>query len=258
MAYQLSRCEDVSMNKAVVIIAFLLFIVQLNAIDFAPTIGLGATWLEGENLIGDRVSMGFAGGMAVRIGLGERFHLRSELLFIQKGAYNYKLWYYNEHIHEDGSIWYNPRLYKRSFQQDYLNIPVILETDITNNWYTGIGPFFDINISPGWMDNLRISCPGFSEYDYVRLEQDWAGFEWGALLETGYRFDKLWLLRRIDLSLRYQHSFVTNDLWEEYPSYVDDGYWDAPVNSHVHYTSHRHTRKVNHSNLYLILRYWLK
>ena len=60
----------------------------LHGLEYGPVVGLGATWLEGEDLHGDHVNAGFAGGVAARFDLGGRFHLRPELLFVQKSAYS--------------------------------------------------------------------------------------------------------------------------------------------------------------------------
>ena len=239
----------ISLLSAVILITS----ISLSAVEYSPTVGVGCTWLEGEKLHGEHAYIGFAGGFATRFRLNEKLRLRPELMFIQKGAYSHVKWYFVEHVGEDGSTWSNPRTFKRSFQQVYLNIPVFIEMDLSSNWFAAVGPYADINVSPDWMSEYRMTI----DHPYTIYEQEWSDFEWGALVEAGYRFERLWFLRKVDLSLRYQHSFTNNDIWEKFPSYIDEPYGDVPPGTDINYTAHEHVKTVNHGNLYLLLRCWL-
>ncbi len=239
-------------------VIMLLSIGTIFAFDYGPVLGSGATWLEGGELHGHHIREGFTGGVTTRFDLGYGLRLRQELIYIQKGARSFKKWSYVYETNSEGTDgeWSNTRTYSKGFRQEYLSLPIVLEIDTYKGFFTGLGVFGDINVSPSWMNNYMESG---GPYEWTLYEQEWAAFEWGALIEIGYRVDRFYSMEDFDISLRYQHNFTRNNLKEVYPSWVEDGYMNdhSGTNTQYIYTAYEHEKSVNHGNIYLMIQYWL-
>ena len=243
------------MSKTYFGVFMLLAVGTIFAFDYGPVLGSGATWLEGGELHGHHIRAGFSGGVTTRFDLGYGLRLRQELIYIQKGARNFKKWSYVYETNYEGTDgeWTNTRTYSKGFRQEYLSLPIVLEIDTYKGFFTGLGVFGDINVSPSWMNNTMEDGPKYRTI----FEQDWAAFEWGALIEVGYRIDQILFMKDFDLSLRYQHNFSRNNMKEKYPSWVDNGYDHSYPHTQYIYTAHEHEKSVNHGNIYLTIQYWL-